>query len=184
MTIPLSVPVIRGNEWRYVKECLDTGWVSSVGEFVELFESRICEFTGASHAVACMNGTAALQVGLQVAGVEAGDEVIVPTMTFIATANAAKYLGAEPVFMDCDKYYNVDVDKVIAFLEQETAMESGVCSNRRSGRRIAAIVPVHVFGNPADLERLVPACHERGIKVIEDAAESMGSWYSTGSLAE
>ena len=111
--IPLSVPSIQGNEWKYIKECLDTEWVSSAGKYVELFEDKICEFTGAQHAVACVNGTAALQVALQIAGVRPGDEVIVPTLTFIAPVNAVKYLNAEPVFMDADDYYNIDVDKVI-----------------------------------------------------------------------
>ena len=179
--IPLSIPVIRGKEWEYIKECLDTGWVSSVGKFVELFEERICAFTGAKYAVACMNGTAALQVALRIAGVEAGDEVIVPTMTFIATANAARYLGAEPVFMDCDEYYNIDPRKVLRFLDEETDFADGVCRNRTSGRRIAAILPVHVFGSAVDFDQLLPACRERGIKVVEDAAESMGSRYCAGT---
>ncbi len=181
--IPLSIPVIRGNEWKYVKECLDTGWVSSVGKFVELFEERICEFTGAKYAVACMNGTAALQVALRIAGVEAGDEVIVPTMTFIATANSVRYLDAEPVFMDCDEYYNIDPSKVLRFLDEETELADGACRNRTTGRRIAAILPVHVFGSAVDFDKLLPACRDRGIKVIEDAAESMGSRYSEGTMA-
>ncbi|MFZ1987078.1 MAG: aminotransferase class I/II-fold pyridoxal phosphate-dependent enzyme, partial [Desulfatitalea sp.] len=114
--IPLSVPSIKGKEWDYVKECLDTEWVSSAGKYVEKFEADFTAFTGSSNAVACVNGTAALQTALRVVGVRAGDEVIVPTLTFIATINVVKYLGAEPVFMDCDDFYNIDVEKIADFL--------------------------------------------------------------------
>jgi len=117
--IPLSVPSLKGNEWKYVKECLDTEWVSTAGKYVEKFEKDFGVFTGASHAVACVNGSAALQVALRVVGVHPGDEVIVPTLTFIATANAVKYLGAEPVFMDCDEFYNIDIGKTADFLREE-----------------------------------------------------------------
>src|SRR5271155_3370919 len=105
--IPLSVPVIQGNEWAYVKECLDTGWVSSAGKFVDRFERETSQFTGAKYAVACATGTAALHVALRIAGVLAGDEVIVPTVTFIASVNSIRYVDAHPVFMDCDEYYNL-----------------------------------------------------------------------------
>ena len=109
--IPLSEPHIEGNEWDYVKECLDSSWVSSAGKFVDLFETRIAEYTGAKYAIACVNGTAALQVAMQLAGVKSGDEVIVPTITFIASINAVVYNGATPVFMDADDFYNIDVKK-------------------------------------------------------------------------
>src|SRR5690606_14023878 len=147
--IPLSVPQLKGNEWVYVKECLDTEWVSSAGPFVERFEAEVCRYTGAAHAVACVNGTAALQVALQIAGVGPNDEVIVPTLTFIATINAVRYLGAVPVFMDCDEYYNIDPCKVREFLNDRADSVGGATINRVSGRRIVAIVPVHVFGNAA-----------------------------------
>jgi aminotransferase in exopolysaccharide biosynthesis len=181
--IPLSVPNISGNEWKYVQECLDTEWVSSAGKYVNKFENDVCRYTGARHAVACVNGTAALQVSLQLVGVAPGDEVIVPTATFIAPVNAVHYLGAEPVFMDCDDFYNIDVEKTVEFIERETVFADGETRNRVTKRRIAAIIPVHVFGNAVDLERLLPACRERKIKVVEDASESVGTSYVSGELA-
>lgn len=192
--IPLSVPSIQGNEWKYIKECLDTEWVSSAGKYVELFEAKICEFTGVKHAVACVNGTAALQVALQIAGVMSGDEVIVPTLTFIAPVNTVKYLGAEPLFMDSDDYYNIDTDKVIKFLKEETELVNSksmqddridkepITINKKTGCRIAAIIPVHIFGNAVNLEKLTPVCKERNIKIIEDATESLGTCYTQGEL--
>ena len=186
--IPLSVPCIEGNEWHYVKQCLDSGWVSTAGSFVDRFEDDFKRYTGARHAIACVNGTAALQVALQVAGVVPGDEVLVPTLTFIASVNAVRYLGAEPVFMDCDDYYNLDMEKTFDFIERECCCRNGETFNRRTGHRIAAIVPVHVFGNAARLDELVACCREQGIKIVEDAAESLGTLYSdgrhTGTLGE
>ncbi|RZB29770.1 MAG: hypothetical protein SRB1_02050 [Desulfobacteraceae bacterium Eth-SRB1] len=192
--IPLSVPSIQGNEWKYIKECLNTEWVSSAGRYVELFEDKICEFTGAQHAVACVNGTAALQVALQIAGVRPGDEVIVPTLTFIAPINTVRYLNAMPVFMDADDYYNIDVGKVIKFLKEETEVvnnksmqgdkinEASITINKKTGCRIAAIIPVHVFGNAVDLEKLMQVCKDQHIKIIEDATESLGTCYTQGGL--
>lgn len=180
--IPLSVPCLKGNEWKYVKECLDTEWVSTAGKYVETFEKDFAAFVGSRHAVACVNGTAALQVALRIVGVCAGDEVIVPTLTFIATVNAVTYLGAEPVFMDCDEYYNIDVRKTAEFLEQETEFRDGSTWSRVTGRRIAAIVPVHVFGNAAGMSELVALCRERNIKVVEDSTESLGTVYCSGEL--
>jgi perosamine synthetase len=178
--IPLSVPVIGGNEWTYIKECLDTEWVSSAGKYVEKFEADFAARVGAAHAVACVNGTAALQVALQVVGVRAGEEVIAPTLTFIATVNAARYLGAEPVFMDCDGYFNLDVEKLADFLARATEQRDGRCFNRQTGRRIAAIVPVHVFGNAVRLREIIDLCRPRGIRIVEDAAESLGTAYLDG----
>ena len=178
--IPLSAPAIRGNEWKYVKECLDTGWVSSAGPFVERFEAEVCRFTGARHAVACVNGTAALHVALRLAGVQPGDEVIVPTLTFIAPVNAVHYLGASPVFMDCDRYYNLDAVKTAAFIHDHTTFKDGHTYNRVTWRKISALVPVHVFGNAAELEMLGLLCRERNIKVVEDATEGLGTVYSQG----
>ncbi|MCX6722626.1 MAG: aminotransferase class I/II-fold pyridoxal phosphate-dependent enzyme, partial [Candidatus Staskawiczbacteria bacterium] len=114
--IQLSVPSIQGNEWKYVKECLDTGWVSSAGKYVELFEKKITEYTGAKYAIACVNGTSALHISLILAGVQPNDEVLVPTITFIAPINAVNYCKAYPVFMDADKYYNLDTRKTIEFI--------------------------------------------------------------------
>ena len=178
--IPLSVPFIQGNEWKYIKECLDVEWISSVGKYVDFFEQRIAEYTGAKHAVACVNGTAALHIALKLAGVKPGDEVIVPTLTFIAPVNAVEYLSAAPVFMDCDQYYNIDAGKVIRFLKKETEFRDGFTHNRSTGRRISAIIPVHVFGNAVFLDELVDICRERNIKIVEDAAESLGTRYISG----
>jgi len=188
--IPLSVPSICGNEWKYIKECLDTEWVSTAGKYVNLFEKKICEFTGVKYAVACVNGTSALQVALQIVGVKPNDEVIVPTLTFISPVNVVKYHNAEPIFMDCDEYYNIDVDKTIQFLKQETEQGKDVtlngveeplhCYNKKTGHRISAIIPIHIFGNACDLEKLIPVCQERNIKIIEDATESLGTYYTKG----
>lgn len=180
--IPLSVPQLKGNEWVYVKECLDTEWVSSAGPFVERFEAEVCRYTGAAHAVACVNGTAALQVALQIAGVGPNDEVIVPTLTFIATINAVRYLGAVPVFMDCDEYYNIDPCKVREFLNDRADSVGGATINRVSGRRIVAIVPVHVFGNAARMSDLLQLSRDYGLRIVEDAAESLGTVYCDGDL--
>lgn len=177
----LSVPSIQGNEWQYVKDCLDSEWVSTAGSYVERFEKSVAEYVGAKHAVACVNGTAALQLALEVAGVRPDDEVIVPTITFMASVNAIAYNSAHPVFMDCDSYYNIDTAKTLEFLEKESVFKNGNSYNRKTGRRIAAIMPVHVFGNPVWLDALLPACRKTNIAVVEDAAESLGSQYIEGN---
>ena len=182
-SIPLSVPNVSGNEWKYVKECLDTSWVSSAGKYVDLFEERIAEYTGSTCAVACVNGTSALQVSLRLAGVQPGDEVIVPTLTFIAPVNAVRYNGAEPVFMDADEYHNMDGEKTVEFINTETVFKGGVSYHKRTDARIAAIIPVHVFGNAAWLDELIPLCKERNISVVEDAAESVGTSYISGRFS-
>jgi len=178
--IPLSVPSIKGNEWKYVKECLDTEWVSSAGKYVDLFEEKIAEYTGTKHAIACVNGTTALQIGLLVAGVEKDDEVIAPTLTFIATINAITYLGAKPVFMDADQYYNIDIEKTMQFIENETLFKGGSCWNKVTGRRIAAIIPVHVWGNAVQFDAFEHFCEGRNIVIVEDACESLGTVYTEG----
>jgi aminotransferase in exopolysaccharide biosynthesis len=182
--IPLSEPVFAGREWEYVKDCLNTGWVSSAGSYVTEFEEALADYVGTEYAVACVNGTAAIHVALRAAGVEEGDEVIVPTLTFIAPVNAVNYLGAHPVFIGCDDYYNLDVKRVIKFLEEDTYTEEGKTFNLDSGRRIRAILPVHVFGNPVDLGSLREVCLDKNIKIIEDATESLGSYYSEGDLED
>src|SRR5438132_7883108 len=151
-TIPLSVPEIRGNEWKYVKECLDTNWVSSAGPFVDRFERTIADRLGVSHAVAVVNGTSALHLALLVAGVERDDEVLMPALTFIAPANAVRYVGAWPVFVDVESaFWQLDVEKVATFLERECTVRNGRLENRASGRRVRAILPVHVLGHPCDV---------------------------------
>jgi len=180
--IPLSIPHISGNEWKYIKECLDSNWVSSAGKYVDLFEQKIAEFTGSKYAIACVNGTAALQVSLRLAGVQPGDEVIAPTLTFIAPINAIAYNGAEPVFMDADDYYNIDSQKTVRFIQEETEYRAGFTFNKTTGKRISAIVPVHVWGNACWLDKLVEICFERNIAIIEDASESLGTRYLKGNF--
>jgi len=179
--ISLSAPFFNGNEWKYVKECIDTGWVSSAGKYVEKFEKAVCAFTGAKYAVACMNGTVGLQIALQLAGVGVNNEVIVPTLTFIATVNVVRYLNAEPVFMDCDDFMNIDPEKIAEFCEKECKMDCEGLRNKTSGRIIKAIIPVHIFGNPCDMPRIMEIAKKYNLKVIEDATESMGSYYSEGT---
>jgi aminotransferase in exopolysaccharide biosynthesis len=181
--IPLSVPSLKGREWQYIKECIDTGWVSSAGKYVELFEEKIAEYTSAKYAVACVNGTSALQVSLHLAGVQTGDEVIVPTLTFIAPVNAVAYNGASPVFMDADNYYNIDSQKTIEFINKKTVFKDGFTFNKKTNRKITAIIPVHVFGHTTWLDELVPLCEERNIAIVEDAAESMGTRYINGEYS-
>ncbi len=181
--IPLSIPVIGGNELKYVKDCLDSGWISSVGSYVNRFEEDICRRTGAKHAIACVNGTAALHTALLLAGVKAHDEVIVPTITFIASVNAVSYVNASPVFMDCDDFYNIDPVKTKEFIETRTVMRGGFSYNRKTKKRVAALMVVHVFGNAADIEGLRKLCRARNIRLIEDAAESLGTYYRKNSLA-
>lgn len=178
--IQLSEPNIGGNAWKYVKQCLDTGWVSSAGAYVEQFEAAICAFTGAKHAVAVVNGTSGLQVALQLSGVGPGDEVIVPTLTFIAPINAVRYLGAEPVFMDCDDYMNLDSIKTGEFLETTCRRSGTRLLNKNTGRPVKAILLVHVFGNPCDMVSLMSLSKKYGLKVIEDATESLGSVFTAG----
>jgi aminotransferase in exopolysaccharide biosynthesis len=182
-SIPLSVPSISGKEWKYVKECLDTGWVSSLGKYVGFFEKKISDYTDSRFTVACVNGTAALHIALIVAGVKPDDEVIAPTLTFIASVNTVKYVGADPIFMDCDDYYNIDAVKTIEFIEDETEVKNGYTYNKKTGKKISAIIPVHVFGNAVNLEKLFSLCKERNIKVIEDATESLGTKYIKGSFS-
>ena len=164
--IPLSVPSLKGNEWKYLKECIDTEWVSSAGKFVDAFEQRIAEFTGAKHAIACVNGTSALQVSLRLTGVSPRDEVIVPSLTFIAPINAVAYNGAKPVFMDADEFYNIDAEKTAEFIKNETEIREGFTFNKTTKNKISAIIPVHVWGNAVWLDELVSLCEERHITVV------------------
>ena len=181
--IPLSVPYLNGNEWKYLKECIDGEWVSSAGKYVNLFEKKICEYTGSKFAVACVNGTSALQVALEIAGVSSGDEVIVPTLTFIAPINAIKYIDASPIFMDADDFFNIDIEKTIDFIKNKTKFKNGVSLNKDTNQRIAAVLPVHVWGNACNLDQLINVCDERNIAIVEDATESLGTIYTRGRLA-
>jgi len=181
-TIGLSEPFIFGQEYKYIKECLDTGWVSSAGKFVDLFEEKVASYTGAKFAIACSNATSALFISLKILGVKRDEEVIVPTLTFIAPVNTIKYLGAEPVFMDSDEFCNIDVNKTVEFIESETEFKNNVSYNKKTKKIIKALLPVHVFGNAVDLERLQNICTERNIMILEDASESLGTIYNKGKL--
>ncbi len=175
---PLHVPHFEGAEWDYVKDCLDTGWVSSVGSYVERFESEVAAECGVAHGVAVVNGTAALQVALQVVGVTAGDEVLMPALTFVATANAASYLGAVPHFVDSDPTsLGLDPAKLDAYLGEIGERSLQGLRNRQTGRRFAAIVPMHTYGHAVDMEPLIAVAARYGIPILEDAAESLGSVY-------
>lgn len=179
--IPLSVPCVEGHEWSYVKDCLDTGWLSSAGPFVDRFEKEFAKYVGAKHAIACSSGTAALHISLQLAGVKAGDLVLVPTLTFIASVNAISYLGAEPFFLDSDDYYNLDISKLQKFFETEVEFRMGSSVHKKTGKRIAALVAVHVFGNAIDLSWAAEFCKQSGVPLIEDAAESVGTRYNNNA---
>jgi perosamine synthetase len=184
--IPLSEPVLQGRELEYVGECLETGWVSSNGEFVVRFERTLAEYLHVRHAVACDCGTSALHVSLLLSGVGTDDEVLVPSLTFIAPVNSVRYVGAWPVFIGCDDYCCLDVAAMRDFLTKECLRVEGVTVNRRTGRRIAAVIPVHVFGTPADMDAVQELASDHGLAVVEDASEALGSTYkgrNCGSLA-
>ena len=185
---PLHEPVFEGREIAYLTECIETGWVSSVGKFVDRFEQELAAFTGTRRAVAVVNGTVALHACLRLAGVEPGDEVLVPTLTFVGTVNPIAYAGAIPHFVDSEEAtLGVDPDKLAAYLETMLAEEGP--RNRNTGRRVRALVVMHTYGHPARLHQLAEVCDRFGLVLIEDAAESLGSYYhgthtgNTGRLA-
>jgi perosamine synthetase len=176
--IPLSAPEIRGNEWKYVKECLDTGWVSSAGAFVTRFEQEVAAYVGAAHAVATVNGTAALHMAVKIAGVEPDDEVLVSDLTFVAPVNAIRYCQAHPVLVDADPgTWQMDVDKAARFLALECEVRGDACYNRGTGRRVQAILPVHILGLACEIDRIVALARRYHLRVVEDAAEGMGVRY-------
>ena len=176
--LALHEPEFAGREWDYVKECLDTGWVSSVGSYVDRFERELAAFTGTAHAIATSNGTSALHICLLLAGVKAGDEVLMPALTFIATANAVSYITAVPHFVDSEPIsLGIDAAKLDAYLAQTATTVDGICINRYSGATIRALVVMHVFGHPSDLDALSELAARWKLVLIEDAAESLGSSY-------
>jgi perosamine synthetase len=176
--VALHEPSFNGNEWIYLKECLDSTFVSSVGKFVDRFEVDLANYTGAKHAVAVVNGTAALHIALKLAGVQAGDEVLVPALTFIATTNAITYCNATPHFVDSEaSTLGVDASKLRDYLLSHTEQRSGQCVNRVTGKVIRALVPMHTFGHPVDVNSLLAIAYDFNIALVEDAAESLGSYY-------
>lgn len=177
-TVSLHEPHFGGREWSYVRECLDSGWVSSVGKYVDEFERRLAEYTGAHRAVVVVNGTAALHICLKLVGVTAGDEVMIPALTFVATANAVSYCGAIPHMIDSEeRTLGIDPGKLERYLKEIAEVRDDGCFNRRTGRRIRAVVPMHTFGHPVDLDPLEKLTSAFRIEMVEDAAESLGSYY-------
>jgi perosamine synthetase len=173
----LHEPRFGGNEARYLQECIASTFVSSVGPFVNRIEDELCAFTGARHAVAVVNGTAALHIALLLAGVRPGDEVLVPALTFVATANAVAYCQAIPHFVDSEeRTLGIDPIALRKYLSSKTVITDGVCVNRATGRVIRVLLPMHTFGHPADMEALLAVASDFHLIVVEDAAESLGSF--------
>lgn len=186
--IPLFAPYINGKEWQYVKECLDTGWVSSKGSLVERFEHIMAELIGRQFAVACVNGTSALHTALLVAGIQKDEEVLVPTLTFIATANVVRYVGAWPVFMDAEPdTRQIDPVKIKDFLSKGCILRKGKLINKTTKRTVKAIMPVHFLGHPANMDSILEDAKKYHLLVIEDAAGAIGAMYKNqpvGSLGD
>jgi len=178
--IPLSVPNLSLDILENIKETIETGWVSTGGRFITEFEEKIAKYVRVKRAVSCQSGTAGLHLALRVLGIKPGDEVIVPTVTFIAAVNPVKYMGAEPIFMDCDDTLNMDMDKLEEFLKNECDYIDGKVINKKTKRQIKAVVVVHVFGNPANMEKLMDIKEKYNLKVVEDATEALGSYYLEG----
>jgi aminotransferase in exopolysaccharide biosynthesis len=174
----LSGPNIAGNEWKYVKDCLDTGWVSSVGSYVEKFEKMLAEYVGAKYAVATSSGTTALHVCLLVNHIGKDDYVIAPNVTFVASINSIKYTGADPILIDVDpETWQMDLDLLEEFLVNETLIKNDICVYKKNGRSIKAIMPVHVLGNMCDMDRLLQLAEVHKLVIIEDSTEALGSFY-------
>ncbi|MEG0577055.1 MAG: LegC family aminotransferase [Bacilli bacterium] len=178
--IPLSVPNISGNEIKYVEKALKEEWVSTAGPFIKEFENKIAKYVKANEAVACQNGTAGIHLSLLSVGVTSNDEVIVPALTFVATVNPVRYCNAIPVFIDCDESLCLDMGKLELFCKESCELIDNKLINKKSGNHIKAIVVVHVFGNMADMEKLMKIAKKYGLIVIEDAAEALGTYYTGG----
>lgn len=174
--IPLSVPHISGNAWDYVRDCLDTGWVSSVGAYVDRFQAEFARRLGAGAAVAVASGTSALHLALVALGIRPGDEVVTSTLTFIASANVIRYCGAVPVLVDAeDRHWQMDPALLADFLDNGCERRGGALVNRRTGRPVRAVLPVHILGHPCDMDAIVGLAERHGLPVVEDATESLGS---------
>ena len=176
--VPLHAPLFIGNEKKYLAECIDTTFVSSVGKFVDRFEELVACYTGSKRAVVCVSGTNALHMGMLLVGVERDDEVLTQALTFIATCNAISYIGAHPVFLDVDRdTLGLSPLAVKRWLSGHAEVRNGQCYNKKTGRRIKACVPMHTFGHPMKIDELSAVCNEYHIELVEDAAESIGSFY-------
>ncbi|EMT45878.1 LegC family aminotransferase [Anoxybacillus flavithermus] len=176
--IPLHEPKFKGNEQKYIADCIETGWVSSVGKYVDQFERMLAEFTGVKRAVAVVNGTAALHIALKIVGIQPNDEVLIPSLTFVATGNAVVYCGAVPHFIDVStETLGIDPFKLDDYLRDVAVINGNVCINKQTGRIIRAVVPMHTFGHPVDIDVLFDVCERWNLIMVEDAAESLGSYY-------
>jgi perosamine synthetase len=176
--IPLHEPVFFGNEKKYLNECIDSTFVSSVGKFVDHFEEMVAEYTGSKYAIATVNGTAALHIALKLAGTDEQSEVITQPLTFIATCNAISYCNATPVFVDVDRdTMGLSPQSLLSFLQAETIQKESICYNKTTGKKITAVVPMHTFGHPCRIDEIAAICKEYNITLVEDAAESLGSYY-------
>ncbi len=180
--ISLSEPNFSNLEKKYLIKCISSGFVSSIGKFVNLFEKKISKCINIKHCVSCINGTSALDISVKLFCKKNVDEAIVPTMTFVATINALKYNGISPIFMDCDNYFNIDENKTINFIKKNTKFVNGKTVNKKTGKTISAIIIAHIWGNAASVDKLIPLCKKRNIKIIEDAAESFGTRYMSGKF--
>lgn len=178
--IPLSVPNFKGNELKYVTESIESEWVSTGGAFIDQFEDEISKYVGSKGAVSCQNGTSGIHIALELLGVSPEDEVLVPALTFIASVNPVKYVKSNPVFIDCDDSLCMDPIKLEDFIENECFIKDGKVINKKTNKRIKAIIVVHVFGNMTDMEEIIRISKKYGIKVIEDAAEALGTYYTEG----
>lgn len=181
--IPLSVPNLSLDILENIRETIETGWVSTGGRFIKEFEEKVAKYVGVEKAVSCQSGTAGLHLALRVLGIQPDDEVIVPTVTFIAAVNPVKYMCADPVFMDCDDTLNMDMDKLEEFLENECHLIDGKVINKKTNRIIKAVIVVHVFGNPANMKKLMELKEKYNLMIIEDATEALGSYYLEGKYA-
>jgi perosamine synthetase len=186
--VPLHEPLFLGNDWNYVKECLDSGWVSSVGKYVDLFEKKIQEFTNSKYAIATVNGTAALHITLLLSGIRKDDEVLIPALTFVATANAVAYVNAIPHFIDVTwTSLGVCPIKLESYLKDLVKIKDGIAINKITNRRIKALIGMHTFGHPIEIEKIQEVCSNYQIEFIEDAAESLGTYYKgkhTGTFSK
>jgi perosamine synthetase len=176
--LALHEPVFLGNEKKYLNECIDSTFVSSVGKFVDQFEDMLAEYTGAKYAIATVNGTAALHIALKLAGVDESSEVITQPLSFIATCNAISYCGAKPVFVDVDRdTMGLSPNSLLMFLKEKTEQRGNECYNKRTGARISSVLPMHTYGRPCRIQKITDICAEYNIPLVEDAAESLGSYY-------
>lgn len=182
--IPLSVPNLKGNELKYVTEAIESEWVSTGGSCVNEFEKDVALYVKAKGAVSCQNGTSGLHIALLLCGVTKDDEVIVPTLTFIAAVNPVKYIGAEPIFMDCDDSLTMDADKLLEFCQFECNFIDGKLINKNTKKHIKAVLVVHLFGNMADMEKIMAVAENYNLKVVEDATEALGTHYVQGKYKD